>query len=380
MSALASSSSSLSSSSSNLESSLESNLSSSSASSSSALDVAHNTPILKARRLNKTFKSRGSTTVALDDVNLTLYPGEVVALIGESGSGKTTLGRAVSRLLALDSGEVIFEGRDLSELSPSELRAARRRFQMIFQNQQAQLHPKMSVMQMVDESLKLHQPQLSEVERAATRDHLLERVGLHEHHLRYLASLSGGEQRRVGLARVLATQPSLIIADEPTSGLDAAIKLQMIALLRELRDQNLTYLLISHDLSLVQRIADRILVMLRGRIIESFPLSELNTRRHHPYTENLIAASKLGEEREESTRDARRSIEDLDETSGDGCSYASICPIARDQPTLAMRCRDMRPPLEPLAEPAVSSSSSLTTRDQVQSAHHVACFGYAQRS
>ena len=240
---------------------------------------------------------------------------------------------------------------------------------MIFQNQQAQLHPKMSVSEMIEESLALHQPQLTEAERMKMRDQLLERVGLPDHHLRYLASLSGGEQRRVGLARVLATQPSLIIADEPTSGLDAAIKLQIIALLRELREQNLTYLLISHDLSLVQRIADRVLVMLHGRIIETFPLSELNKRRHHPYTESLIAAAQLGESHTHGSDHARHaSIEDLaGQTTGAQarCGYLSVCPLAQADQSLAARCGSARPPLAPL-----------NTSDDPRTVHNVACLAF----
>lgn len=342
-----------------------------------APNVNRDRPVLIARGLRKVFMSRQSKTVALDDVNLSLYPGEVVALIGESGSGKTTLGRAVTRLLGLNRGQVIFEGRDLLRLSGAELRDARRRFQMIFQNQQAQLHPKMSVAEMLDESLRLHQPHLSAAERAAQSETLLARVGLTSHHLRYLASLSGGEQRRVGLARVLAAHPSLIIADEPTSGLDAAIKLQIIGLLRELRAQDLTYLLISHDLSLVRRIADRVIVMLRGRIIESFPLSELGKRRHHPYTENLIAAAQLGERARdrEAAEGEQRSIEDI--TGGSkGCSYAAICPLIKGRGgEVRLRCEQNRPPLLPLNPEAIGPvNDGMLTRDQAQTLHEVACF------
>ena len=258
------------------------------------VDSETRAPLLVARGLRKFFPDqRGGGTLALSGVDLDIYPGEVVALIGESGSGKTTLGRALLRLLPLDAGEVIFEGTDLLALRGQALRERRRRFQMLFQNQQANLHPRMSVSEMLDESLRLHQPTLDLTERQRESARLLERVGLQDKERRYLASLSGGEQRRVGLARILATRPSLIVADEPTSGLDAAIKLQIIELLRELRGAESSYLLISHDLSLVRRIADRILVMLRGEVIERFPCAELGRRAHHPYTERLLAAAVL---------------------------------------------------------------------------------------
>jgi ABC-type dipeptide/oligopeptide/nickel transport system ATPase component len=150
----------------------------------------------------------------------------------------------------------------------------------------------------------------------------------------------------VGLARILATQPKLIVADEPTSGLDAAIKLQTIALLQELKGAELTYLLISHDLGLVRRIADRVLVMLRGRIIEECPVSELGERAHHPYTEKLLAAAQLGDRPLEHDT---ASIEDLTE-SAEGCAYASLCSVSRD-PELTERCLTARPPLIQIESP-----------------------------
>ena len=252
--------------------------------------------LLKAQGLRKVFSSSiGEETVALNDVSLEIFTGEVVALIGESGSGKTTLGRAILRLLKLDAGEVTFDGMDLLALKGQPLRRARRSFQMIFQNQQANLHPCLSVIEMLDESLRLHQPNLDHQERVTRSRALLARVGLIDHESRYLASLSGGEQRRVGLARILATSPKLVVADEPTSGLDAAIKLQIIELLRELRADSLSYLLISHDLELVRRIADRILVMLHGQIIEEIHVADLGKVDHHPYTQQLLSAALLGE-------------------------------------------------------------------------------------
>lgn len=304
-------------------------------------------PILEAYSLCKTFRSRdGSETVALDHVDLLLYPGEIAALIGESGSGKTTLGRAILRLLKLDQGRIVFDQIDLLSLKGSELRKARRLFQMIFQNQQANLHPKMSVAQMLDESLALHQPHLSLSERQEQANQLLHQVGLTSHHQRYLASLSGGEQRRVGLARILATSPKLIVADEPTSGLDAAIKLQIIDLLKSLKGQDLTYLLISHDLSLVRKIADRIIVMLRGRIIEEVSIDLLDSVQHHPYTEKLLFAAELGDHGREHHDEG--SIEDIHHTQ-QGCGYLSVCSLAHTH-NLKSHCQTHVPPLVQTAE------------------------------
>lgn len=256
-------------------------------------------PILEATKLEKSFESRSlfrptKRVKALDGVDFTINRGEVVAVIGESGSGKTTLGKVLCRLTSLDSGTVKFFGEDLFGMKASKLREARRTFQMLFQNQSANLHPKMTIAEMLDESLCLHRPELGPPERT---DHALDlagRVGLKDRMDQRPASLSGGEKRRAGLARILATKPELIVADEPTSGLDAAIKLQIIDLLKSLKEESLSYVIISHDLGLVRRIADRILVMLHGRVIEEFTSEGWSQGvEHHPYTEKLIRASLL---------------------------------------------------------------------------------------
>lgn len=315
------------------------------------------TTLLEARGLRKVFRSRGlfrqsAETLALDDVDLHVAEGEVVALIGESGSGKTTLGKVLLRLTELDAGEVLFEGVDVFSRDSTQLRALRRAFQMVFQNQAANLHPKMTVAQMLDESLRLHRPELDPAGRTAQADQLLERVGLTERRNQRPGSLSGGERRRVGLARILATKPRLIVADEPTSGLDAAIKLQIIELLKSLKEGSLTYLLISHDLGVVRRIADRVCVMLKGRIIEEVPASLLGEAPfHHPYTRKLIYASELLDERRRPPRE-RRSLPrgfdpaKLEEAQGSagrrGCVHVADCQLA---PRLGIldRCLAERP-------------------------------------
>lgn len=318
-------------------------------------------PLLSGRGIVKIFKAgsllrgRGETR-ALDGVDLEIHEGEVVALIGESGSGKTTLGKIVLRLTGLTEGEVRFDGADLFGLSKRELRLKRRDFQMVFQNQRANLHPRMTVHQMIDESLRLHRPELDQAGREAQITALLERVGLAARSDQRPDSLSGGERRRVGLARILATRPKLVVADEPTSGLDAAIKLQIIALLKDLKEANLTYLLISHDLSLVRRIADRALVMLKGRIVEEVPASKLGAPSH-PYTQRLMRAAHLLDDR-------RRSVTpeaDAPPLSG-GCVYADDCPLAREAGLIA-RCRSERPAFVQLGE-----------------GHRAACFGLEEKA
>ncbi len=328
--------------------------------------MSERSDLLSARGLVKRFKSRsllrgGTTTIALDHVDFDVHPGEVVALIGESGSGKTTLGKVVTRLHSLDEGSVLFEGEDLFAVDRGQLREKRRAFQMVFQNQSANLHPKMSVRQMLDESLRLHRPNLDEDGRRAHADELLERVGLLPRAEQRPASLSGGEKRRAGLARILATKPKLIVADEPTSGLDAAIKLQIIDLLKQLKGEKLTYLLISHDLGLVRRIADRVLVMLKGRIIEEVPAALLGqTQFHHPYTGRLMRAADLARDRRRPPRERRdppRVTRPDEAEARGGCVYSPDCALAERLGILS-RCRKERPPPQVVGEN-----------------HWIACFG-----
>jgi len=271
------------------------------------MTVAERKTLVTGRGLMKTFGGAGlwrrkTVNCAIDGVDIDIFTGEVVALIGESGSGKTTLGKVLLRLTPLDAGVVHFGGQDVFQATSTALRALRREFQMVFQNQSANLHPKMTVREMMDESLRLHRPELDATGRAAQALELLGRVGLAARAEQRTASLSGGERRRVGLARILATRPKLIVADEPTSGLDAAIKQQMVELLKTLKDPELAYLLISHDLGLVRKISERVLVMLKGRIIEEVPSAELGRASfHHPYTHKLMRAADLLEEGRHST-------------------------------------------------------------------------------
>ncbi|MCB9522361.1 MAG: ABC transporter ATP-binding protein [Myxococcales bacterium] len=306
--------------------------------------------LLEARGLVKRFRSqsllRGShETRALDGVDLQIRVGEVLAVIGESGSGKTTLGKVLLRLTPATAGEIRFGGNDLRALRGKALRLKRREFQMVFQNQRANLHPKMTVRQMLDESLRLHRPKLDAEGRAEHIGGLLERVGLSAKAEQRPESLSGGERRRVGLARILATQPKLIVADEPTSGLDAAIKLQIIDLLRRLKESSMTYMLISHDLGLVRRIADRVVVMLKGRIIEEIPAERLGDPRHHPYTARLMRAAHLSEDHASQGPSVIEVGVGGEQRHG-GCVYAADCPVARERGLLT-RCRQERP--EPVA-------------------------------
>ena len=321
-------------------------------------------PILEAIELEKTFTSGGLFTKtsdgfkALNHVNLTIGRGEVVGLVGESGSGKTTFGRAITRLMDLDGGKVMFDGQDLFEVPASKLRAKRREFQMLFQNPASTLHPRMTVRQVLAESLKLHRG-LQGAELDAGIADLLEKVQLPTRAGAFPGELSGGQQRRIGVARMLAASPKFVVADEPTSGLDAVLKADIIDLLLEVRDTGVAYLIISHDLNVIQRACDRVAVMYRGRIVERLPAVAIDDDFHHPYTRELFAAaaqlrgdkSKHADIREASTEAPPK----------DGCAFLPRCTVAAANKGLAdSMCRSQVPALV-----------------EVRPGRHIACHDFA---
>jgi oligopeptide transport system ATP-binding protein len=261
--------------------------------------------LLSARGVAKSFRAPGGSLLrrsgfggpgaepirAVDGVDLTVDPGECVALVGESGSGKTTLGRCLLRLVEPDRGEVRFRGEDLLALGRKELRARRRDFQMVFQDPFDSLSPRLRVRELLDEPLAAHRIVARERRRERVAE-LLERVGLPaEAAGRYPHEFSGGQRQRIGIARALATEPALLVADEPVSALDVSVSAQVLALLGRLRRElGLAVLLIAHDLAMVERTADRVLVMNAGKVVERGPVGELFAHPRHPYTRELLAA------------------------------------------------------------------------------------------
>jgi len=254
-------------------------------------------PLLELRAVTKHFPTRDvlgrrrSAVQAVDEASLSVQAGQVLALVGESGCGKSTMGRLALRLLAPDSGAVLFEGQDLAKLSRRALRSRRRDMQMIFQDPYASLDPRMTVEEAVAEPLILH----NIVGRRLVRDRvaeLLDRVGLRpELARRWPHEFSGGQRQRIAIARALASGPKLIIGDEPVSALDVSVQAQVINLLSDLiRDLKLTFVLISHDLGVVRHIADRVAVMYLGQIVEEGPTDEVFAAPRHPYTRALLAA------------------------------------------------------------------------------------------
>jgi ABC-type oligopeptide transport system ATPase subunit len=257
-------------------------------------------PLLEVRGLVKHFPlTRGvlvqrqvGAVKAVDGIDLALAPGETLGLVGETGCGKSTTARLIMRLLDATSGEIHFAGRDITHLHGQPLRAVRRDLQMVFQDPYSSLNPRKTVGSIIAEPLAIHGLQSDRAARRHRVQELMDTVGLSpEHYNRYPHEFSGGQRQRIGVARALALEPRLLIADEPVSALDVSIQAQILNLLRELqRELGLALLFISHDLSVVRYICERVAVMYRGKIVESGPVGDLYDDPRHPYTRELLAA------------------------------------------------------------------------------------------
>ena len=306
--------------------------------------------LLDVRNLVKDFQVRTGlfggvkgTLRAVDRVSFALRRGETLGLVGESGCGKTTTGRCILQLERATSGEILFEGQDLTRLGESELRPLRRRIQVIFQDPYSSLNPRMTIGQILAEPLAVHRILPDREARAERVQALLRHVGLlPQHAQRYPHQLSGGQRQRVGIARALAMEPTLIICDEPISALDVSIQAQIINLLEDLQAEfGLTYLFIAHDLSVVRHISDRVAVMYLGRIAELADRQALYEEPLHPYTQALLSAVPIPDAAVEARR--QRSVlrgevpSPLDPPPG--CVFHPRCPVA------VSRCAVELPPL-----------------------------------
>ena len=274
---------------------------------------------------------------AVDDVSFSVRRGETLGLVGESGCGKTTTGRCILHLYRPTEGQILFEGRDLTSISPKDMRAMRREMQVIFQDPYSSLNPRMTAGQIVGEPLVVHKLVKGKAEHRERVAELLQNVGLNPYMAdRFPHEFSGGQRQRIGVARALSVGPKFIVADEPVSALDVSIQAQIVNLLEDLQEQHgLTYLFIAHDLSVVRHISDRVGVMYLGHIVELAERNEIYVDPLHPYTQALLSAVPIPDP----VVDAQRERIIL---SGEvpsplnpptGCVFHPRCPIATDECT-----------------------------------------------
>ena len=279
---------------------------------------------------------------AVDDVSFSVARGETLGLVGESGCGKSTLSRSILQLIEPTSGSVKFEGREITGLKGSQLRALRPEIQMIFQDPYASLNPRKRVAQIVGDPMKLHGIVPKDGVRDAVRE-LLERVGLNpEHYNRFPHEFSGGQRQRIGIARALSLNPKLIIADEPVSALDVSIQAQIINLLEDLQDEfELTFIFVAHDLGVVRHVADRIAVMYLGKIVEIGPADEVYANPIHPYTLSLLSAVPIPDPRANAARKQIVLEGDVPSPANPppACRFHTRCPFATEI------CSQDEPPL-----------------------------------
>ena len=297
--------------------------------------------ILEVKHLKKYFNTPKGTLHAVDDVSFTLERGKTLGIVGESGCGKSTTGRAILRLIEPTAGEVIFNGEDITKKNKEQMRLLRREMQLIFQDPYASLDPRKTVSEIIGEPLKL-QKLIPDAKKRAERVHeLMEVVGLADRLTNtYPHELDGGRRQRIGIARALAMEPKLIICDEPVSALDVSIQAQILNLMQDLQEQmGLTYIFITHDLSVVNHFANDIAVMYLGQLIEKAPSVTLFDNPVHPYTKALLSAIPVPSLRKKRQRVMLKGEISSPINPKPGCRFAVRCPYATD------RCRTEEPKL-----------------------------------
>jgi oligopeptide/dipeptide ABC transporter, ATP-binding protein, C-terminal domain len=308
-----------------------------------------NNPILSVTNLFVSFERKHPSNAlrAVDGVSFNLFPREVLGLVGESGCGKTTLSRAIMCLTPINSGSVVLLGTDLTKLTTAQIRKHRARMQMVFQDPYASLNPRMTVFDMISEPLRFHR-RILRADCPGEVAGLMQKVGLDIGSLRkFPHEFSGGQRQRIAIARALAVGPELIIADEPVSALDVSVQAQILNLLSDLRRaMGLAMLFISHDLSVVRYISDRIAVMFKGKIVEIGMCSDIFESPLHPYTKALLAALPIADPDHSYAAPLQPVFADMpsEEMDNQGCPYVSRCPYALSN------CKSIIPPMEPLSK------------------------------
>jgi len=303
-------------------------------------------PLIEARNLVRIYEmrkgpfSRPQPVRAVDDISLSVVPGETLGIVGESGSGKSTLGRMLLGIDAAQGGEILFEGRRMPPLRSPEWRALRARMQLVYQDPLAALDRRLTIAAQIGEPLDIHRIGSKE-ERTARIRELMDAVGLRPDQAgRYPHELSGGQRQRAVIARALATQPSLLVCDEPVSALDVSIQAQVVNMLRDLQEQNgIAMVFISHDLKVVRNIADRVAVMYLGKIVEEGPSDTIFHSPRHPYTQALVSSMPVPGKRLES-RVILQGEPPNPAARPSGCAFHPRCPLATDL------CRSKTPPLQ----------------------------------
>jgi oligopeptide transport system ATP-binding protein len=295
-------------------------------------------PLLRVKNLVKHFElQRGvlsrliERVHAVDHVSFDIAAGETLGLVGESGCGKSTTGRCILRLIEPTSGEIWFQGRNVTKLDRNAARALCRDMQVIFQDPFASLNPRMTVGAIIGEALTIHKLAPTRREHEDRIERLLESVGLQADHMqRYPHEFSGGQRQRIGIARALAVEPKLIVCDEPVSALDVSVQAQVINLLEDLQERfNLTYLFIAHDLSVVEHTSTRVAVMYLGRIVEIAPAAKLYAFPQHPYTEALLSAVPVPDPRVKRARIKLDGDVPNPINPPSGCHFHTRCPIRK---------------------------------------------------
>lgn len=302
------------------------------------MNVKTKEPLLQVDELLKTFREGALVIWAVNGISFDVYPGEAVGLVGESGCGKTTAARCILRLAEPTSGHVYFNGADLTNLSRGEMRARRRHLQMVFQDPDTTLNPRFTIRRTLSEPLQLHKL----VDDGSLEERLLQtmsRVNLDPEFLgRYPHQLSEGQKQRVGVARAIITEPKFVALDEPTSSLDMSIRIHMIALLQRLQEElGMTYIFISHDLSAVRALCNRVMVMYLGTIIESGPTDEIFDRPLHQYTRALLSAIPIPDPQVRRQRILLKGEPPSLFEVLKGCAFHERCPDVQPD------CREVRP-------------------------------------